>query len=106
MSRPWATSLIVTFLLVETVLAQAPVRKFDDPGSPPFKVLKTGENPPLDADGNFVIGPEYTPAPERTAVEGIPQGKVNVVTTDLMRADAYIYCYVRRHPHPVRHRPG
>ena len=72
MSRPWATCLIFTFLFMETAFAQPPVRKFDDPGSPPFKVLKTGENPPLDADGNFVIGPEYTPAPERKAALGVP----------------------------------
>src|SRR5881397_2534054 len=82
MSRPWVTVLLFTFLLTETALAQTPVRKFDAPGSPPFKVLKTGENPPLDADGNFVIGPEYTPAPERKAAQGVPQGKVKQFTID------------------------
>lgn len=83
MSKPWATTLIFTFLWVETAIAQPPpVRKFDDPGSPPFKVLKTGENPPLDVDGNYVIGPEYTTAPERKAVEGVPQGKVKQFTID------------------------
>ena len=66
MSRSWATSLIVTLLLVETAFAQPPVRKFDDPGAPPFEVLKAGQNPPLDKDGNFVIGPEYTAAPDGT----------------------------------------
>ena len=39
-------------------------------------MLKEGENPPLDAHDSFVIGPEYLPAPERKAVEGVPQGKV------------------------------
>src|SRR5438128_6445844 len=82
MSKPWATSLIFTFLFMETALAQPPVRKFDDPGSPPFKVLKTGENPPLDVDGNFVIGPEYVPAPERNTVKGVPQGKVRQFVID------------------------
>src|ERR1700690_4636310 len=81
MSRPWATFLTFTFLCAETASAQ-PVRKFDDPGSPPFKVLKPGENPPLDVDGNFVIGPEYKPAPERKAVEGVPQGKVKQFAID------------------------
>src|SRR5438105_5683310 len=80
MSKPMATLLIFTFLFSETAFAQPPVRKFDDPGSPPFKVLKTGENPPLDVDGNFVIGPEYKPAPERKVVEGVPQGKVKQFT--------------------------
>jgi len=82
MSKPWATFLTFTVLFTETAFAQPPVRKFDDPGSPPFMVLKTGENPPLDADGNFVIGPEYTPAPERKVVEGVPQGKVKQFTID------------------------
>src|SRR3954467_567970 len=82
MLRPWVTLLVCTFLFVGTTSAQVPVRKFDDPGSPPFKVLKAGENPPLDVDGNFVIGPDYTPAPERKASEGVPQGKVKQFTID------------------------
>src|SRR5438270_11545178 len=46
----------VTLILVlagSTLLAAPPVRKFDDPGAPPFKVLNAGENPPLEADGNL-----------------------------------------------------
>src|SRR3984893_3346227 len=82
MSKPLAALLIFTCLSMETAFAQPPVRKFDDPGSPPFKVLKTGENPPLDVDGNWVIGPEYQPATERKAVEGVPQGKVKQFTID------------------------
>src|SRR5215469_8493678 len=88
MFKPQAVTLI-TVLTCSWVVAAPParkaappVRKFDAPGSPPFKVLKTGENPPLDADGNFVIGPEYTPAPERKAVEGVPQGKVKQFIID------------------------
>ena len=81
MSRPWATLLTFAFLFSQTAFAQ-PVRKSDDPGAPPFKVLKAGENPPLDVDGNFVIGPEYTPAPERKVVDGVPKGKVKQFTID------------------------
>src|SRR5258706_8894811 len=81
MFRPWATVLTFTLLFTETAFAQ-PVRKFDDPNSPPFKVLKTGENPPLDVDGNFVIGPEYVPAQESKTVEGVPQGKVQQFEID------------------------
>ena len=76
------TVILITVLACSCLFAAPPVRKFDDPGSPPFKVLKTGENPPLDVDGNFVIGPEYTPAPERKVVEGVPQGKVKQFTID------------------------
>jgi len=71
-------SRIVTLIaaLACSSLLAAPVRQFDEPGSPPFQVLKPGENPPLGVDGNFVVGPEYVPAPERKKVEGVPQGKV------------------------------
>lgn len=74
------------FLLIATfsgsVLSAAPVRKYDDKGTPPFKVLKEGENPPLDAYDNFVIGPKYVPAPERKKVEGVPEGKVEQFVID------------------------
>src|SRR5260370_26537730 len=82
MSKPLAAFLIFTCLFTEAAFAQPPVRKFDDPGSPPFQGLKTGENPPLDVDGNFVIGPEYKAAPERKVVEGVPQGTVKQFTID------------------------
>ncbi len=74
--------LFITALACTNVVAAQSVRNFDDPGSPPFKVLKTGENPPLGEDGNFVIGPEYVPAPERKPVEGVPQGKVQQFDID------------------------
>jgi hypothetical protein len=32
---------------------------------------KPGTNPPLDADGDFVVGPDYVPAPEFKVVEGV-----------------------------------
>jgi enterochelin esterase-like enzyme len=76
------TVILITVLACSCLLAAPPVRKFDDSGSPPFKVLKTGENPPLDVDGNFVIGPEYVPAPERKPVAGVPQGKVQQFEID------------------------
>lgn len=68
--------LAILFAAIAGSTALAAVRKYDDPGAPPFKVLKEGENPPLDAYDNFVIGPKYTPAPERKKVEGVPEGKV------------------------------
>ncbi len=75
-------------LILCTVLACAsssvaqPVRKYDDKGAPPVKVLKEGETPPLDANENFVIGPKYTPAPEGKKVEGVPEGKVQQFDID------------------------
>ena len=63
-------------------VAQPPVRNYDDKGAPPFKVLKEGENPPLDAFDNFVIGPKYVPATERKAADGVPKGKVHQFVID------------------------
>src|SRR4051812_18360837 len=73
---------LISVLVCSKALAQPPARKFDDPGAPPFKVLKAGENPPLDAYGNFVIGPNYVPAPERKKVHGVPEGKVEQFEID------------------------
>ena len=71
-----ALALCAASASLNLAMAQPPVRKFDDKGAPPFKVLKEGENPPLDAYDNFVIGPKYPAAPERKKVEGVPEGKV------------------------------
>lgn len=59
-----------------------PTRAFDAPGAPKFNRLdgKPGVNPPANADGNFVIGPDYLPAPEEKVVPGVPQGKVQQFT--------------------------
>ncbi len=72
----------MTVLACSSVSAQPRVRKFDDPGVPPFKVLNEGQNPPLDAYDNFVIGPKYLPAPERKKVDGVPEGKVEQCEID------------------------
>ncbi len=69
-------------VLAGSVLLAAPTRNYDDKGAPPFKVLKEGEKPPLDAYENFVIGPKYVAAPERKAVQGVPQGKVQQFEID------------------------
>jgi len=76
-----ALILIVAFSCPGRSVAQ-PVRNYDDTGAPPFKVLKEGENPPLDAYDNFVLGPKYVPAPERKKVEGVPEGKVEQFVID------------------------
>ncbi len=59
-----------------------PTRPFDMPGAPTFTRLdgKPGANPPVDVDGDFLIGPEYVQAPEFKVVDGVPQGKVQQFT--------------------------
>ena len=61
-----------------------PVRPFDAPSAPKFIRLddKPGVNPPVDAVGNFLIGPDYLPAPERRIPKDSPRGKVSQFTID------------------------
>ena len=54
--------------------------------------------PTPDADGNFVIGPPYTPAPELTVKDGVPKGTVHEFTMD--SKDSKIY------PGIARNQPG
>src|SRR5215472_9443013 len=74
--------VLIAALACSGVATAQPVRKYDDKGAPPFKVLKEGENPPLDAYDNFVIGPKYVPAPERKKTDGVPEGKVEQFVID------------------------
>jgi enterochelin esterase-like enzyme len=78
------TILFGSVLFLEPAFSAPPTRKFDAPGSPTFVRLdgKPGVNPPLDVDGNFLIGPEYSSAPELEVVEGVPQGRVQQFTMD------------------------
>jgi enterochelin esterase-like enzyme len=77
-----------------------PTRPADGPGAPPFTVAGAkrgdtalravpGANPPIDAEGDYLIGPDYLPAPELTVIEGVPQGKVQQFTMD--SADSKFY---------------
>ena len=77
-----STFALIAALACSGVATAQPVRTYDDKGAPPFKVLKEGENPPLDANDNFVIGPKYVSAPERKKVEGVPEGKVEQFVID------------------------
>jgi|SaaInlStandDraft_1057018.scaffolds.fasta_scaffold19754_2 iron(III)-enterobactin esterase len=88
MSQQRTTALIaflaVSIMSIETAFTAPPTRTFDAPGSPSFERLneKPGLSPPLDVNGNFLIGPDYTPAPENKAVDGVPQGRVQQFTID------------------------
>jgi len=60
-----------------------PTRAPDIAGAPAFtKITAPGANAPIDKSGDFIIGPEYVPAPELTVVEGVPQGKVQQFVVD------------------------
>lgn len=82
---PSIRNTLLPFLAVLALLFPAaakrpkpPVRAFDAPGAPPFVRLddKPGVNPPVESNGNYLIGPKYVPAPERRAKDGVPKGRV------------------------------
>jgi enterochelin esterase-like enzyme len=60
-----------------------PTRPPDGPEAPSFtKVEGRGANAPVDKNGDFLIGPDYAPAPELTVVDGVPAGKVRQFVMD------------------------
>jgi len=78
--------------------AQArPVPPTRDPYTPGYvkaTELPDGANPPANRDGNFIIGPTYTPAPEMVPHESVPQGTVDSFT--MSSADSKIYPGIAR----------
>jgi len=56
--------------------------------------LPDGTLPPTDADGNFIIGPTHTPAPEATVQDDVPQGTVLNLT--MSSTDSKIYPGIAR----------
>ena len=71
---------------------EPPIRKPDSPGTPSLTpcgwkpgdpvVMRgaPGANPPVNAEGDFLIGPDYVPAPEMSPIEGVPKGAVRRFT--------------------------
>src|SRR6476659_60985 len=60
-----------------------PVPPTRDPATPGYvtaRELPDGAVPPPDADGNFIIGPTHSPAPEASVQDGVPQGTVYTFT--------------------------
>jgi enterochelin esterase family protein len=60
-----------------------PTRPPDGPGAPRFTAVEgKGVNAPIDANGDFRIGPDYLPAPELNVAESVPQGNVQQFVMD------------------------
>ena len=81
--------------------ATARGRRGGGQGTPRVPLLPTPEltaRPTPDADGNFVIGPPYDPAPELTVKPGVPVGTIHEFTME--STDSKIY------PGIARNRPG
>jgi enterochelin esterase family protein len=71
-----------------------PTRDPNTPGYVTAKELPDGAVPPSDADGNFIIGPTHTKAPEMTPQGGVPQGDVYNFTMN--SSDSKIYPGIAR----------
>ena len=76
-----------------------PTRSPDTPGYVAAKELPDGTLPPDNADGNFIIGPTHTPAPETQPQAGVPHGTVSEFT--LNSADSKFYPGIARDPGPL-----
>jgi iron(III)-enterobactin esterase len=116
MNKPTSlgVALILGCLLPSVAFAQAPnarppnpTRLPTAPGTPPLTPVGAkpgdtalrgapGMNPPVDADGDFLIGPDYVPAPELTSAEGVPQGAIHRFT--LRSEDSKIYPGITKVP--------
>ncbi len=74
----------------------APTRDPSTAGYVTAKDLPDGANAPVKADGNFILGPTHTAAPEMTIQEGTPQGTVFNFTME--SADSKFYPGIARVP--------
>jgi enterochelin esterase family protein len=73
-----------------------PTRNPNSPGYVTAKELHDGSNPPVNADGNFIIRPTSGVAPEMSVQDGIPRG--TVIEFILNSSDSKIYPGIARDP--------
>ena len=73
-----------------------PTRDPHTPGYVDAKELPDSENAPVIADGNFILGPTHSAAPEMAVHEGVPQGTVYNFTME--STDSKIYPGIAREP--------
>jgi enterochelin esterase-like enzyme len=66
-----------------------PTRDPHTPGYVEAKELADGANAPVGTDGNFILGPTHTAAPEMTVQEGVPQGAVYNFTMESTASKIY-----------------
>lgn len=66
-----------------------PVRDAHTAGYVAAKELPDGMNAPANVDGNFILGPTHTPAPEAMEQVSVPQG--TVYTFDMESKDSKLY---------------
>jgi enterochelin esterase family protein len=74
----------------------APTRDPHTPGYVDATTLPDGANAPTSADGNFILGPTHSAAPESSAQPGVPQGAV--IDFTMTSTDSKRYPGVARDP--------
>jgi enterochelin esterase-like enzyme len=73
-----------------------PTRDPHSPGYVTAKELPDGAVPPANANGNFILGPTHTPAPEMSPKPGTPEG--TIVEFVMSSADSKLYPGIAREP--------
>jgi len=73
-----------------------PTRDPNTPGYVKAKELPDGTVPPVNKNGNFILGPTHPAAPETTAQDGVPKGEIFEFT--MSSADSKFYPGIAREP--------
>jgi enterochelin esterase-like enzyme len=96
MTRFLLFAFLIAAAVAQTPRPTPPTRDPHTPGYVAAKDLPDGQVPPATADGNFVIGPTHTPAPEVTPQPDTPQG--TVINFTMESKDSKIYPGIAREP--------
>ena len=73
---------------------EPPTRDPQTPGYVAATMLADGDIPPIDVDGNFVVGPTHDPAPEMRKNASVPRGKIHELVME--SKDSTIYPGIAR----------
>lgn len=76
----WRTGFLLLFVCVVVNAAERPDPPARDPHTPGYveaTVLPDGAVAPINANGNFIIGPTHSPAPEMVVRDDVPKGTVH-----------------------------
>ncbi len=105
---PWLCLLLLWGSLAHTqtpapsstsIRPTPPTRDPNTPGFVAADALSDGSLPPADKDGNFILGPTHSPAPEALSRPDVLQGAVSEFV--LNSADSKFYPGIARDPGPL-----
>src|ERR1044071_7117262 len=97
---PRVPGIVLLFATLHLSFAQTPAappaRDPNTPGYVKARELPDRALPPVNVDGNFILGPTHDPAPEMTVQEGVPQGEIFNFTME--STDSKFYPGIAREP--------